>query len=124
MTVNFPSFFPSPSSSADERGIIRQYLAHPRVVRQIIREEGDRIENSYASAIKVFVEMKQDKAESSPSAAAGGALTAHLSYTVLQERMAMFMSAFDVFKTAAYRVRVAKRYKTFPFLPSKHVHFI
>lgn len=103
---------------ADERSIVQQYLAHPRVVRQMNKEDGDWTEHSYASAFKVFVDMKQDKAESPPSAVIGSsaghsdALVTPPSYAVLQERMMIFMRAFNVSKTEAYKARVAKRFES------------
>ncbi|KAF9367542.1 hypothetical protein CPB97_005628 [Podila verticillata] len=75
----------------DEHSIIQQYLTHPHVIWQMNKEDGDWTEHSYASAFKVFVNMKQDKAESPPSAVIGSstshsdALVMPLSYAVLQE---------------------------------------
>ncbi|KAF9340628.1 hypothetical protein BGX26_008929, partial [Mortierella sp. AD094] len=82
--------------------------------------DGDWTEHSYASAFKVFVDMKQDKAESPPSAAIGSgaghsdALVTPPSYAVLQERVMTFMRAFNVSKTEAYKARVAKRFESSP----------
>ncbi|KAG0273526.1 hypothetical protein BGZ95_010671 [Linnemannia exigua] len=99
----------------NERSIVQQYLSHPRVIRQINKEDGVWTTHSYASACKVFVDMKQDKAESSPSAATGSgsglsdASVTPPSYESLQEQMMTFMRTFNVSKTEAYKARVAKR---------------
>ncbi|KAI8594709.1 hypothetical protein EDD21DRAFT_71841 [Dissophora ornata] len=97
-----------------EHDIIHQYLSHPRVVRQIGKENEDWTENSYASAFKVFVNMRQEIAESLPSAA----IRSHSdhsdtpatppSYEELQGRMTNFMRALKISKAEAYRARVAK----------------
>ncbi|KAG0350948.1 hypothetical protein BGZ54_003506, partial [Gamsiella multidivaricata] len=82
---------------------------------KINKEDGDWTKHSYASAFKVFIDMKQVKAESSPSTAIGSgaghsdASVTPPSYELLQERMMIFMRAFNVSKTEAYKARVAKR---------------
>ncbi|KAG0285753.1 hypothetical protein BGZ98_005340, partial [Dissophora globulifera] len=58
----------------DETSVIRQYLSHPQVKRRTDKGDAKWSVESYASAIKVFVDLKQTVASesASPSLAANG----------------------------------------------------
>ncbi|KAG0311406.1 Rad2 nuclease, partial [Dissophora globulifera] len=51
----------------DEKSVIRQYLSHPQVKRRTDKGDAKWSVESYASAIKVFVELKQTVASESAS---------------------------------------------------------
>ncbi|KAG0222030.1 hypothetical protein BGW42_006962, partial [Actinomortierella wolfii] len=88
----------------DEKSIVQQYLAHDKVKRQIGRDESSWTEQSYADAIKVFVELQQDISDDRSTVD-----TATATYATVCKRMDEFNTAFEVFKKEAYETRKAKR---------------
>ncbi|KAG0041871.1 hypothetical protein BGZ83_001203 [Gryganskiella cystojenkinii] len=93
--------------TGDEKNMIQQYLAHPNVKRRT-NKEGTWTTESYANAVRVFVDLKQDLAINNDSAR-DPSEDSSLSYTVLRQRMETFTSAFKTFKAEEYKARVAKR---------------
>ncbi|KAG0220495.1 hypothetical protein BGW41_007888, partial [Actinomortierella wolfii] len=87
----------------DEKSIVQQYLAHDKVKRQIERDESSWTEQSYADAIKVFVELQQDISDDRSTVD-----TATTTYATVCKRMNEFNTAFEVFKKEAYETRKAK----------------
>ncbi|KAI1290717.1 hypothetical protein EDD11_009077 [Mortierella claussenii] len=75
----------------DEKSIILQYLAHPRIKRRTDQEGDEWSEESYTNAVKVFVRMQQSIASDSSE---DSARDTPLSYTSLREPRNKMVSPF------------------------------
>lgn len=106
--VTYHALFLPYSYSVDEASIIQKYLALPEVIRKTDKgDANDWTSASFANALKVFVTMKQDRAETTTPPKADSDATP--TYDALQLLMNDFMTQYKQHQKEAYKARVAKR---------------
>ncbi|KAF9326086.1 hypothetical protein BG006_010449 [Podila minutissima] len=92
----------------DETSIIQKYLSLPKVIRKTDKDDAnDWTSASFANALKVFVTMKQGRAEMTTPLEDSSDATP--TYDALQLRMDEFMTKHKQYQKEAYEARVAKR---------------
>ncbi|KAG0082535.1 hypothetical protein BGZ93_002383 [Podila epicladia] len=92
----------------DEASIIQKYLSLPEVIRKTDKDDAnDWTSASFANALKVFVTMKQDHAETTTPLEDSSDATP--TYDALQSHMDEFMMKHKQYQKEAYKARIAKR---------------
>lgn len=88
----------------DVSSIVSDYLKQPQVVR---KNTAEWTVKSFASSIKVFVDMAQEAVATSTTPS--GDTDTALSYSSLQSRLDLFLECFKQRNQEAYEERVRKR---------------
>ncbi|KAF8919707.1 hypothetical protein BGZ58_004589, partial [Dissophora ornata] len=91
----------------DEASIVQDYLTLPEVIRKTGKNDADDWTSAlFDNALKVFVTMKQDRAETTTPLEAE--FDATPTYDALRSRMDDFMTQYKQHRKEAYGARVAK----------------